>query len=348
MAQLTIPKLFILIQNYSLKYMPNERKLSPNTIRAYCSAIRALLDFTKAQRDIPLYELTFEMLDKETILRFLDHLENDHQCSAFTRNQRLHAIQSFFKYAAREDMNAVVHWDQVRRISSAKTQEKSVGYMSEKATNIVLRQPDVSTEKGLRDSYIMLLMYKTGCRVEELANIRLFDIHFGKTPYITLHGKGDKDRNVPIRDNLVEHTKSYISMFHRAASNKSNDYLVYSVRDGEKRRMTEDNIRKLVRKYGDMAYEICPDVPQNLHPHIFRHTFAMHAYQSGIPLELLQDLLGHADLTATRIYAKADTEMKRKAIEHAFPDDGPLKPYINSEYYTIENDDMLKKLCGLI
>lgn len=346
MGKMILSKMFQLIQDYTQKYLPNERKLSSNTIRSYRFALVSLLDFTKQQLGVPLYKLSFEKISKDIVLQYLQFVE-DGGCSANTRNQRLYAIQLFYKYAAREELDAVIYWDQIRKITPAKVKQSTIGFLSEEAVQTVLEQPDVTNNKGLRDYYIMLMLYKTGCRVEELVNIRLSDVHLSKSPYITLHGKGNKDRNVPLLESLTIHTKNYIKTFHSNNIHIGSDYLIFSVRDGVKRRMTEDNVRKIVRKYGKLANKICSDVPQNLHPHLFRHTFAMHAYQHGIPLEILKDWLGHADYTATRIYAKADTEMKRKAIEKAFPEDSPLRDFVDSEIYKIDDDDVIKKLCGL-
>ena len=345
MGKLVISKMFQLIQSYLLSYLPNERKLSVNTIRSYRRTLSALLEFAKSELDVPLYQLSFEDISKSLVMKYLLSIEND-GCSARTRNQRLYAIQSFFKFSAREDMDAVYYWDQIRKIQPAKVDEHSIGYLSEEALQLVFDQPDLSTEKGARDAFIMVLLYKTGCRVQELTNIRLLDIHICNHSYITLHGKGSKDRNVPLRESTTDFLKKYLSIFHRDRASKD-DFLIFSVRDGSRRKMTEDNIRKIIKKYGEKANAISSDVPSRLHPHMFRHSFAMHAYQHGVPLEILKDWLGHSDFSATRVYAKADTEMKRKAIEKAFPKDSPLYEFMDSSSYTINDEELLKQLCGL-
>lgn len=346
MGRLSEPDLFRIIQTYTLKYMPNEKKLSAHTIRSYRTTLKNFLSYAKEKHNVPLDKLTFQHLDRNTVLDFLNFLEKEKNCSAQTRNQRLHSIQSFFKYAAREEMELIAYWQEIQKISPAKAPNTTVKYLSAESINLILHQPESSTSKGLRDAYLMLLMYKTGCRVQELANIRLMDVHLGKCPYIMLQGKGNKNRNVPIRKNLVEHTNNYLQLFHPHAH--VDDYLIFTIRNNQKHRMTEDNIRKLVQKYGQKARQTHPEIPEKLHPHIFRHSFAMHSYQNGVPLELIQDWLGHADLLTTRIYAQADTEMKRKAIQRAFPTDSPLIEHVNSNCYRINDEDMLKKLCGLV
>ena len=114
-----------------------------------------------------------------------------------------------------------------------------------------------------------------------------------------------------------------------------------------KKRMTEDNVRQLVRKYGKQAREICKEVPENVHPHLFRHSWAMILYQNGVDLTLISQWLGHSNLETTLIYAHADTELKRKALEQAVPDDSPLKEHLNATRYKVSDEELLKRLCGL-
>ena len=127
----------------------------------------------------------------------------------------------------------------------------------------------------------------------------------------------------------------------------SQQHLLYVVRNGAKKRMTEDNARHLIHEYGVTARLHCLEVPENVHPHLFRHSCAMHLYQSGVDLTLVSQWLGHANLKITLIYARADTELKRKAIEKAVPEESPLKEYLNAERYKINDEDELKRLCGL-
>jgi integrase len=210
-----------------------------------------------------------------------------------------------------------------------------------------MAQANTSTRKGLRDMFLMLFLYKTGARIQETLDIRLRDIQFGKTPSVTLHGKGAKIRSVPLRENTVEHLKEYIKMFHADENFYSDTYLFYTIRGGLKKRMTEDNARDFIQKYGVSARNVCAEVPENVYPHLFRHSCAMSLYQSGVHLTLISEWLGHANFETTLIYAHADTEIKRKAIEKAIPNDTPLGELTNAERYKIDDEDVLKQLCGL-
>lgn len=164
---------------------------------------------------------------------------------------------------------------------------------------------------------------------------------------MTIHGKGAKTRSIPLRDDVVQHLKQYLALFHPKEHLFSEQHLFYVTRNRMKKRMTEDNVRQLVRKYGKQAREICKEVPENVHPHLFRHSWAMILYQNGVDLTLISQWLGHSNLETTLIYAHADTELKRKALEQAVPDDSPLKEHLNAARYKVSNEELLKRLCGL-
>lgn len=345
---MTKSSLFPMIKEYFIVFLPTQRKLSANTIRSYKTALTQFLDFVKDKREINFKNLTFDMLDRKALAEYLDHLESEQGCSVSTRNQRLHCVRSFFSFAAEQDISLVSYWDDIKKLKTAVVAQRSVEHMSEKAVEIILRQPDQKTEKGLRDMFLMLLLYQTGARIQELLDIRLNDIHWGKTVTITLKGKGGKVRSVPIVDKAAEHLKLYVSRFHSEESSSLEQYLFFVNRDRMKKRMTEDNARKLIFHYGAMAKEISADIPDKVHPHIFRHSRAMHLYQRGLDLTLVSQWLGHSQFETTLIYAHADTELKRIAIEKAIPNDPTLAVHQNAERYQVSDEETLKRLCGLV
>lgn len=338
---------FSLVHDFFKVYLPNERKCSPHTIRAYQKALELLLDFVKSKKNIPLNKVTFEMIDRNMVAGFLDYLEVDRGCGVSTRNHRLQCVRAFYNYAAESNATVVVHWEEVRKVDVAKEPEKLVEHMSEAAVTAILAQPDISKQKGLRDMFLMLFLYKTGARIQELLDIRLRDIQFGDTPILTLHGKGAKARPVPLRESVTKHLKEYLKAFHPGEGIYSEQYLFFVERGGRKKRMSEDHARYLVHTYGEMGRLVCPEVPEKVHPHLFRHSCAMTMYQSGVDLTLISQWLGHANLETTLIYAHADTELKRKAIEKSVPIDSPLKEHINAARYKIDDEETLKQLVGL-
>lgn len=343
----TLTPLFTLVRSFFLVFLPEEQKCSPNTIRSYRKSLELLFDFVKERNSVALNEITFEMMDRNTVSEFLSYLETERNCSISTRNHRLHCIRAFFKYAAQEDITVIAHLEEIQKVKRAKQPETIVEHMSEDAVQAILKQPDTYTEKGKRDAFLLLFLYKTGARVQELVDIRLCDIQLGKYPKVTIHGKGAKTRSIPLRDDVVQHLKKYLALFHPEQNLFWDQYLFYVTRNQNRKRMTEDNVRKLIAKYGVQARKICKEVPENVHPHLFRHSWAMVLYQNGVDLTLISQWLGHSNLETTLIYAHADTELKRKALEKAVPVDSPLKEHLNAERYKVSDEELLKRLCGL-
>lgn len=339
--------LFALIQSYIVVHLQRERRYGQNTVRAYRKALELLVDYVKEARGIPLMEVSFEMIDRDTLSAFLDHLELDRGCSVATRNHRLRCIHSFYAYAAREDVTVVCHYEEARKVRPAKTEDRIVEHMSESAVQSVLDQPDIATRIGRRDAMLMLFLYKTGARVQELVDVRIRDVKMGKTPTVVLHGKGGKVRTVPLLDDVADNLRSYIERFHEGESPRSEAHLFYTVRGGEKKRMTEQNVRSLTAKYGAMARKGNHEVPERVHPHLFRHSWAMALVRAGMELTLVQQWLGHAQLETTLVYARADTEMERKELAKAFPEESPLRPFLNPERYKVDDEETLKRLVGL-
>jgi site-specific recombinase XerD len=339
--------LFSLVRDFLTHYLPIERKYSENTIRSYKKALELLLDYTKSQKSVPLVKISFEMIDRKMLSSFLDYLENERGCSPVTRNHRLSCIRAFYTYAAENDIAVTVYYEEILKVNYAKVAEKLIEHMSETAVKAITTQPDTSADKGLRDMFLMLFLYKTGARIQEALDVKIRDIKLGKTTSVMLTGKGSKARPVPIRENTAKHLEKYIKVFHPNEGVYSDAYLFYTVRSGVKKRMTEDNARSLIQKYGVMAQRVCVEVPENVHPHLFRHSCAMSLYRSGVHLTLISEWLGHANFETTLIYAQADTEIKRKAIEKAIPKDSLLAQHVNTKRYKVDDESVLKELCGL-
>jgi len=340
--------LFSLIHDYLKLYLPKQRKLSGNTIRSYREALELLVDYVKELKHISLADVTFEMLSAELILGCLDHLEAERGCSVATRNQRLAAIRAFCVYASERDVTTVFVLTELKKVPVKKPDEVTVvGYMSMDAIAAITAQPDSDTRKGIRDRFFMMLMYDTGARLQEMIDLKLRDIRISKTPTITLHGKGGKVRSVPLMEKTVGHLQKYLSIFHEGVPLSSDVHLFYIVIGGSVKPISASCVRLFLTQYADSARESCPEVPENVHPHLFRHSRAMHLYQQGMDLTLVQQWLGHSQLETTQMYAHADTEHKRKAIAASTPADNPLRAKLNSARYKITDEDTLKRLTGL-
>jgi len=340
--------LFGLIHDYLKVYLPKQRKLSPNTIRSYREALELLVDFVKEQKGVSLQDVTFEMLTGDMIAAYLNHLECKRGCGIATRNNRLAAVRAFFEYTADRDVTTVFILNDMKKVPVKKPDHvNAIAYMSMAAIAEIVEQTDATTLKGFRDRVFIILMYDTGARIQEMIDIKLCDLRFGKMPTAALHGKGNKIRSVPLMEKTVLHLQKYLSIYHAGESLYSEAPLFYSEIRGQRNPLSGRRIRYLLKDYGTKARERCPDIPENVHPHLFRHSRAMHLYQQGMDLTLVSQWLGHANLETTQVYAHADTEHKRKAIAAATPADNLLHAKLSPERFTVSDDETLKLLTGL-
>lgn len=185
-------------------------------------------------------------------------------------------------------------------------------------------------------------LYITACGLYEA---RLDGKKLGNFPQVLLFGKGNKVRTVPLMEKTVEHLQQYIAVFHKEKSLTSAATLFYVLHKGKKEPMNDETVRVRLQKYADSAREKCPEIPQKVHPHLWRHTRAMHLYQHGMDLSLVSQWLGHANLSTSFIYAYADTQYKREAIEKAMG--GEHSGITDTTLCTVDDDALLKKLYGM-
>ena len=347
MAKKKISDFYQMTQGFFLVYLPGQRNSSEHTIRAYQKSVDQLAEFVAECRNVSLWDVDFPLIDSTVLVDFLDSLEESGN-SVATRNQRLKGIRAFYSYAAMMRPVLMNYRAEIYKVPlKAETTEQTVGYLSENATKALLEMPDAGTKKGIRDRFLLVFLYDSAARVQETVDVRLRDIRPGKTPVVILHGKGDKVRTVPLMEKTMEHFEQYRKVFHPDEGPYSDRPLFYTKRCGSENSISESSIRKLLGQYGRMLKESVPEIEGSVHPHLMRHSRAMHLYQHGMDLTLISQWLGHANLETTLIYAHADTEHKREAIARATMPDNPLAGKLNADRYTITDEDTIKKLYGL-
>lgn len=337
---------FSLIRDYLTIYLPVQRKASLNTVVAYRIVLDQLLKFISDREKTKYASVTFDMVSKESINAYLDFLTEKRHLSPATRNNRLAAIKSFLSYAAAMRPEYISLMDSIASIKMQKDDPFSkVDYLSESAVKALLNAPDISTQIGLRDQFFMIMLYDTEGRIQEILDIRVCDIKLGTTPNIILYGKGKMTRVVPLMTSTVSHLLKYMKAFHANETWNSQKWLFYSVHYSVAEKICDDTFRVRLNHYAKKAQEKCPEVPDTIHPHLWRHTRAMHLYQHGMDLTLISQWLGHKQLTTTLVYAHADTEAKRLAIEKAIGKNSP------AEYAAMpkasDKEETIKKLYGL-
>ncbi len=237
-----------------------------------------------------------------------------------------------------------ITWQQnalmVSRVPFLKKTEKEKAILNEDCLKALLSAPD-NSNLGIRDATIMIVLYDSAIRLSELLGLKVSDINLQKdTPYLRIRGKGDKERIVSISDNAASHLKNYIYKFHHSGTPKT-DYLFYTVIHECANAMSPGNVARIIDKYAGMIRQNYPELPDKVHPHMFRRTRATNLYQSDIELELVSRILGHASTQTTRIYAKPSLEMIKSAMEKSNPElnsEQPLWP---------DNEDDFARICGL-
>lgn len=337
---------FETVRRFLLDYLPNQRCLSPHTVLSYKQTLNLFVSWMRAEKQLPIIQIRFSSIDNGFILEFLAWLEDVRGCSTSTRNQRLMALRSFFNYAGQLDCSQTALYLSTLRIPAKKAPGKVVEALSDPALAALFRQPDPTKTKELRNLVLMLLMYDTAARCSEILQMSVCDLRLTvEHPIAYLHGKGNKTRTVPLLPKTVRHCVQYLRKFHPGEEAGSKVPLFYSLIHGTQQRMSPDTVAAFLDKYGKMAAQECPEVPAHIHPHMLRHSRAMGLYRMGMPLSLLSQYLGHSQVETTKIYAYADTEMKRAAIAKA---DAVRNGKPVPDEIWADDEDMILRLSGLL
>jgi site-specific recombinase XerD len=307
----------IYLTQFLSDYLPGQKNVSPNTIRSYRDTFKLLLRYFQEQEGIPPEKIKMSCITQECVTSFLDWLETGRGCGVTTRNLRLTAIHSFFRYAQAESPESLFHFQKVIAIPVKKGRKKTVEHLTPDGIRLLLEQPDRNCAKGRRDLVMLSTLYDSGARVQELIDLSIGDFILGANPVLILTGKGNKIRRVPLMKNTASLLVAYISENHLDAPHKK-AYPLFT--NSQHNRLTKEGVAYVLGKYAAQAHEISDAVPAKVKCHMLRHSKAIHLLQAGVNLIYIRDFLGHTDIKTTEIYARADTELKRKALENAYPD----------------------------
>ena len=295
-------------------YLPGQRGLSENTIMSYRDTFKQILLFSEEKRGIRPEKLTLAQFNAEFIESFLKWLETERGCGRGTRNQRLAAIHTFVQYARKKKPEYLFESQKIMEIRSKKRHDPSLPYFMPDTVQKILQQPDLSKKYGRRDAVLLSLLYDCAARVQEICDLRVRDVRLQKPYTVTLTGKGQKSRTVPIMGDTAALIEKYVNEHSLTTPDKFDYPLLFNHQHGN---LTRAGIAHIFKKYCDTARKDLPQIPLKVSPHLFRHSRAMHMLQAGVTIVYIRDFLGHANLTTTEIYAKADAETKRAAIEKA-------------------------------
>jgi len=306
------------------KYLPGQRNLSPNTIASYRDTFKLFLVFCDDAKGLKPEKVTFNSVTQKTITDFLERIEKKRKCSIATRNQRLSAIHAFFRYVQKESPDNLFEFHRILQIPLKKKPKPQVSYLTADELKILFSQPDTSSKQGRRDLILLVLMYDSAARVSELIDLKICDIRLSSPAVIALHGKGGKTRHVPIIGKTKDHLAAYLEehkKYHWGIAIEDTPVFF----NQQHKKLSRWGVSHILKKYVKMAkLNTKFNIDFAVTPHVMRHSKAMGLLQAGINLIYIRDFLGHCNVVTTEIYARADTEMKRKAIESAYMDLSPL------------------------
>lgn len=318
------------VQKYFTSYLIGENDFGKNTISSYRDTFKLLVKFLESSVT-PKKNLPITKIDKERVLAFLKWLEIQRGNSKTTRNIRLAHLKSFYHYTQKSVPELAFLCESIRDISFAITEKKPPVFMSEDAVGHLLASVDKTSSDGIRHLAILALLYDSGCRVQELIDLKVSDVQLDKYRQIYVHGKGDKYRNILILPETAVLLIKYISIYKL----ESSDWL-FSNRGGNQ--LTRQGIRYILRKYTDLIKSVCSEkAVLKAHPHLMRHSKATHLVHRGINIYNVKDFLGHESVETTQIYVTSSPEVTRNAIEHASSKTVPD----STDFYTQDEKQVL-------
>lgn len=345
MKKIKDPTLFKAIRKFLMEDMPFVRKKSQNTVEAYRYTLNIFLKFLEKKYTKPLYNVTTNDFNQRNILSFMEWLQKERLNKTSTVNLRLRHIKRFCRFLMEENILMLSELSAIQRIAERPNSgENTIKFLTIQETKLILSQPDVNKSLGGRDRFFLYLLYDSGCRIQEILDLKIKDFCIQNgIAELRITGKGNKFRVTPVSEELIPMFHQYCKFYHKKST--VNDYLFYTKRNGVHTQMSCDAAQAFIKKYGVMAKEKCPSIP-HLHPHLFRHTRAMHLYMAGMPLELVSQWLGHSQMETSLIYARATTDMKRKALAKISVNDKAVFKG-DEKFKYADNEDVIRQLYGL-
>ena len=297
-----------LLQRFFTERLTAQLQASPNTIAGYRDTFRLLLRYASQRRNKPPTMLRIEDLDSALIGDFLTHVEKFRRNSARSRNTRLAAIRSFYRFVAMNEPEHALHCQRILAMPNKRYVRRTVDFIDRTEMEALLAAPDSATWIGRRDRAILLLALQTGLRVSELINLNCCDVAFGPGAHVRCEGKGRKQRSTPLRRDTIKTIEAWL----RERAGDDDDPVFPTIRGD---RLSRDAVEHIVRKYTLAASKACTSlIGKRVSPHILRHSTAMDLLQNGVDRTVIALWLGHESVETTQIYIHADMRLKEKAL----------------------------------
>lgn len=319
-------------------YLPAQAMKSENTIRTYRDGLTVFRKYLSSELNLSIKMFKFEDCTHNLLLEYVRYLK-EKGCAETTCNNRLACIKSYLWYVADNEISMQSIALSASKVPFLKETKKIRQVIEADDLAALLSAPSATSKIGLRDRTIMILLYDAAIRVTELRELTVASLNLkAEIPYIRVHGKGDKERIVSITDKTVEHLKKYLEVYH-SDKNKEKP-LFYTVIKDNMSAISTGNIERIINKYADKIRPEHPNLPDRVHPHMFRRTRATGLYQSGVELELVSRILGHSSTQTTRIYASPSMEMLNNAMQNNNED-------IPETAEWLKDEEELARLCGI-
>lgn len=297
------------VQQFFCNFLMNQENASRETISSYRDTFRLFVHFLKVRKGIKASDITFERMNTETVINFLDYLEKERMNSIRTRNNRLAAIRSFMQYVSHKNPELISITERILAIPMKRYNRHLVGFLSKDEMNALLNAPDITTWNGRRDHNMFLILYNTGARVSEIISLKVQDVSLQKNGFVHIHGKGRKERTIPLWKKTIYALKKWIKELNGSAESS----LFPNIR-GET--MSRSGVEYRLRQAAKKASIKYPSLQKkHISPHTFRHTTAMHLLQAGVDISVIALWLGHESPVTTHMYIEADLALKEKALK---------------------------------
>jgi integrase/recombinase XerD len=294
----------------------HHKRVSPQTLVSCRDSFRLLLTFVQQTTGIEPSALRVADLDAPTILSFLDYLEKQRGNSIRSRNIRLSALRTFFRFVALRDPESVEMVTRVLAIPIKREDKKLVGHLTRAEIDALIAAPDRSAWIGRRDHALLLTLYNSGARVSEITALKRTQVSFGATTFLEIHGKGRKERTIP----LWSQTRDVLKRWFQELSAHNSDMAFPNARG---RPLARHSVNYLIQKTVEDAAPRCPSLlTRPITPHLIRHTTATHLLQAGIDIATIALWLGHESIETTHVYLEADLATKEQALQKLAPVEG--------------------------
>ena len=315
------PSFPALVQQFFTDYLLAQRAMSPNTVASYRDAMLLFLDFAHERLGKAPTELCLADIAPDLILAFLDDLERRRNNSVRSRNLRLTALRAFLKFAGRHDVASLLSVERALAVPMKRFERPMLGFLSREEMLVVIGQPG-ATWTSQRDHLLLAMLYNTGARVSAIIAVRVADVVLDASTCVHLHGKGRKQRAVPLWKSTVQEIRAWL----RRNPALARDAPLLPNRDG--RAMTRQNVNQRFDIAVTRATQTHPSLAgRHVSPHTIRHSTAMHMLQSGVAFSVIALWMGHESITTTHRYVEADLAMKEQALARLDEPDTAIHHY---------------------